>query len=40
MTNHLPQGIGVQLRSIRLREHLSFREVEERSLRFVQERGD
>jgi transcriptional regulator with XRE-family HTH domain len=40
MTNHLPQGIGVQLRSIRLQGHLSLREVEERSLRFAQQRGD
>jgi transcriptional regulator with XRE-family HTH domain len=39
MTNHLPQGIGVQLRSIRLQGHLSLREVEERSLRFAQEKG-
>jgi transcriptional regulator with XRE-family HTH domain len=39
MTNHLPQGIGVQLRSIRVQGHLSLREVEERSLRFAQERG-
>jgi hypothetical protein len=39
MTNHLPQGIGVLLRSFRLQGHLSLREVEERSLRFAQERG-
>jgi transcriptional regulator with XRE-family HTH domain len=40
MTEHMPQGIGERLRSLRLQGHLSLREVEQRSLRFVQERGD
>jgi transcriptional regulator with XRE-family HTH domain len=40
MTEHMPQGIGERLRSLRLQGHLSLREVEERSLRFVQESGD
>jgi transcriptional regulator with XRE-family HTH domain len=33
------QGIGLKLRSIRQQWQLSLREVEERSLRFAQERG-
>jgi hypothetical protein len=33
-------GIGERLRSIRQRWQLSLREVEERSLRFAQERGN
>jgi transcriptional regulator with XRE-family HTH domain len=40
MTKHLAQRIGVRLRLIRLRGQLSLREVEERSLRFAQERGN
>jgi transcriptional regulator with XRE-family HTH domain len=36
----LTRGIGLQLRSIRQQWQLSLREVEERSLRFVRERGD
>jgi transcriptional regulator with XRE-family HTH domain len=34
------QGIGERLRSLRLQGQLSLREVEQRSLRFVQERGN
>src|ERR1700691_340068 len=33
-------GIGLRLRTIRNQWHLSLREVEERSLRFAQERGN
>jgi transcriptional regulator with XRE-family HTH domain len=36
----LARGIGLQLRSIRQQSQLSLREVEERSLRFAQERGN
>jgi hypothetical protein len=38
MTEHLARWIGGKLRSIRLQGQLSLREVEERSLRFAQER--
>jgi transcriptional regulator with XRE-family HTH domain len=38
MTKHWAQKIGEKLRSLRLQGQLSLREVEERSLRFVQER--
>jgi transcriptional regulator with XRE-family HTH domain len=37
MTKRWAQGIGEKLRSLRLQGQLSLREVEERSLRFVQE---
>jgi hypothetical protein len=40
MTKHSAQEIGGRLRSLRLQGQLSLREVEERSLRFVQERGN
>jgi transcriptional regulator with XRE-family HTH domain len=40
MTEHMPHGIGERLRSLRLEGHLSLREVEQRSLRFVRGRGD
>src|ERR1700691_2092806 len=40
MTEHLARWIGGKLRSIRLQGQLSLREVEERSLRFAQERGN
>jgi transcriptional regulator with XRE-family HTH domain len=40
MTEHLPPGIGERLRSLRVHGQLSLREVEQRSLHFVQERGD
>ncbi len=40
MTEYLAQRIGGRLRSIRLQWQLSLREVEERSLRFAQERGN
>jgi hypothetical protein len=36
----LASGIDLALRAIRQQWHLSLREVERRSLRFAQERGD
>ncbi len=40
MTKYLARGIGVRLRTIRRQWQLSLREVEERSLRFAQEKGN
>jgi transcriptional regulator with XRE-family HTH domain len=40
MTKHLAEGIGLRLRTIRRQWQLSLREVEERSLRFAQERSN
>jgi transcriptional regulator with XRE-family HTH domain len=40
MTNCSPEGIGGKLRSIRLQGKFTLRQVEERSLRFVQEKGN
>src|SRR5580704_9092463 len=40
MTKHLAQGIGLRLRTIRRQWQLSLRDVEERSLRFAQERSN
>jgi transcriptional regulator with XRE-family HTH domain len=40
MTDCSPEGIGGKLRSMRLQGKLTLRQVEERSLRFVQEKGN